>query len=102
MSGRGRRVLQGVLIVAPVVMVALWGTTGRERLTKHVRFITVQHTDELFGGTEMVTKSVPGPRWTFGYYVGLDAVAMTAATALVLGVACWWIGRHRRHRKGAL
>jgi len=34
--------------------------------------VTFERTNELFGGTETVTESVPGPRWSFGYYVGLD------------------------------
>jgi hypothetical protein len=95
MSGRGALFVRCVLIALPVIASLLWLSSGRERLTKHERFVTIQRTDDLFGGTETVSTAVPGPRWTFGYYVGLDAVGMTVAVSLVFGAAWWWLGRHR-------
>jgi hypothetical protein len=99
MSGRAGKVLRGVLIAIPLVMVVLWLASGRERLTKRERYVTVERTDALFGGTETVTEAVPGPRWAFGYYVGLDLVGLTAAASLALGAGSWLLGRRRAHAK---
>ena len=101
MSGKPGRILRGALIAALGVVVVLWLAGGRERLTKHERYVTFEKTNELFGGTETVTESVPGPRWSFGYYVGLDLVGLTAAGCLVIGFGSWWFGRRRAHVKEA-
>jgi hypothetical protein len=99
MNGRAEKVLRRVLIAIPIVMLILWLASGRERLTKHERYVTVERTNELFGGTETVTESVPGPRWAFGYYIGLDLVGLTTAACLALGAGSWWLGRWRTHAK---
>ncbi len=99
MSGKPERILRGVLIAAVSVVVVLWLAGGRERLTKHERYVTFERANELFGGTETVTESVPGPRWSFGYYVGLDLVGLTAGLCLAIGAGSWWIGRRRAHAK---
>ena len=101
MNGKAGRILRGVLIAIPIAMIVLWLASGRERLTKRERYVTFERTNELFGGTETVTESVPGPRWAFGYYVGLDLVGLTAAACLALGAGSWWLGRRRQHAKEA-
>ena len=86
-----------VLLGAPLLVGALWLASGREKLTSDHKYVQVTVPDELFGGTSVEQRSVPGP--IFGYYIGLlDRVAPVTAAALVTGAAWWWVARRQRRR----
>jgi hypothetical protein len=67
------------------VVAALWLVSGRERLSKSDRSVTVEVRDP-FGDPMSRVQFERGP--IFGYFVGLDAVLLTAgAAAIATGTA---------------
>ncbi len=100
MKTRRSIILRSVLAAVPVVVGSLWLVSGRERLTKHERAVDVTVTDDLFGGTNVEKRFVPGP--VFGYYIGADMVVGTVAASLAVGGAAWLIGRLGQDRKEML
>jgi hypothetical protein len=79
------------LVLLPVVTCVLWLSSGREMLTKSSRAIEFELQDAMFGDTINETHFVPGP--ILGYYIGLDAVAVTFgffwAMLALAGVLRW-------------
>jgi hypothetical protein len=93
--------LQVFLILLPIVSLALWLSSGLETLTKQSRAVEIEMEDTLFGDTATETRLVPGP--FFGYYIGLDVVALTAALSLLtLGSIGFyhWMTRQTRLNPG--
>lgn len=86
-----------VLLLVPLALGALWLVSGRETLTKRTRYQTVRVTDPVFGDVIEQTQALRGP--VAGYFVGLDAVAGSAAAC----AAAWAVGRWlaRRARRAA-
>lgn len=82
-----------VLICIPVLAGILWIVSGREILTKTGKPVEVIKTD-VFGDPIPFTQFEPGP--VFGHYVGLDAVAGTAALSILAVTVLWWRQRRRR------
>jgi hypothetical protein len=76
-----RYILMSVTAVMLSVF-SMWAFGGRERLTKSGRAVQVQERDELFGDVTSHVELQPGP--VFGFYVGLDVVAITALIAAVV------------------
>lgn len=91
-SMAGRRWVMLLSGVAVALALALWLASGREGFTKAARSVTVEVRDELFGDTVTREEFQQGP--ILGYFVGLDAVGLTAAAGvLATGLAwvLWWV-----------
>ena len=71
-----------ILVSVPALVGFLWLASGRERLTKHFRTVSVAETNDLFGDTAIVQKFIPGP--ILGYYVGLDLVVIVVLVSLAI------------------
>lgn len=97
MTGANKLIRSAALIALPVVAGGLWLGSGRETLTKTVRYVEVQVVDELFGDSITEAREVPGP--VLGYYVGLDAVAAAVGVALVAALV-WWRRRRAQAEEG--
>lgn len=83
-----------LLSLLPLVTAGLWLLSGRETLTKPMKYVQVEQKDELFGDVTPVNQEVRGP--IFGYFIGVDAVVLTAAFAgVAAGVVLWLTGRRR-------
>ena len=99
---RARSKLAGVaiLIGVPLLVAILWIVSGHGMFTQARRIVGIPVRDELFGGTSTELRFVPGP--VFGYYVGLDAVALTAAGAVAVGLIWWWLSRRTARVRAAV
>ncbi len=93
--GRMNIVIRTVLICIPLLAGLLWIVSGREILTKTGKPVEVIEID-AFGDPNPIIHFEPGR--VFGYYVGLDAVAGTAALSLFAATVLWWRQRRRRRR----
>lgn len=80
-------------VVLPVFTCCLWVGSGRETLTKPRRAVEIEVQDELFGDSFKELRLVRGP--IFGYYIGLDAVAVTGALSMSLVGAARAMSRRR-------
>ena len=91
---RYRGVILWILALVPCVMLALWNHSGRERLTKREKVVRVTEHDDLFGDSVQRDAIAAGP--IVGYYVGLDAVGISAAAAAVFSAIVFVTTRKRR------
>jgi hypothetical protein len=96
MSRRGRRCFWAAVVALPLLFVALWAWSGRERLTKSAKPVMVDVVD-VFGDHTPETRLVPGP--VFGHYIGLDLVG--AVVLACAGVAAIGYVVERRGRFAA-
>ena len=90
-----------LLLVVPVGLAIAWLTSGRENLTKTVVYVQQEVEDDLFG-TDLRSVGVPGP--FLGYYIGLDAVGLSAAVSAITLATSGVVAaiKRRRARRGAL
>ena len=96
MSVRGRRCFWAAVVALPLLFVALWASSGRERLTKSAKPVVVDVVD-VFGDHTPETRLVPGP--VFGHYIGLDLVGVVVLACA--GVAAIGYIVERRGRLAA-
>jgi hypothetical protein len=94
MGLRGKLVCRLALLGLPLLTALLWIASGREVFSKSGKAAQVAVRDALFGDTTVQTQFVPGP--IFGWYIGLDLVAVVALVCLAAGSAWWWLARRRR------
>ena len=94
MLTRGKLLGIVLLIGLPVLAGIVWLAGGRETLTKSNKIIAITVGDEVFGGTDVEQRLVPGP--LFGYFVGLDLVGAVTIAAGVCGLIWWWAARRKR------
>lgn len=90
---RYRGVILCVLALAPILATVLCAASGYERVTKPSKAVRVRERDELFGDMIESERMVRGP--ILGYYIGLDAVGVSAAGAVVLAALLLWATRAR-------
>ena len=82
------------VVLLPLVCFGLWFGGGRETLTKSLRAVEAEKHDEVFGDQIDRTFFVHGP--VLGYFVGLDAVAITCGLSLTLLTFAGWRRARRR------
>ncbi len=90
---RIRRVVLGVSLVAMLAAAGLWESSGRERLTKNGKSVNVTVKDDVFGDSVERTEFKPGP--ILGWYIGLDAVAITTGAACLATIVTLIATRNR-------
>lgn len=85
------------LFVLPMITGGLWLVSGRETFTKPRRAVEVEMEADLFGDRSWEMQLIPGP--ILGYYIGLDAVAVSVALVVVMFGSAEAIKRtrHRQH-----
>ena len=87
------------LILLPMITCGLWLVSGRETFTKPRRAIEVELEADLFGDVSWEMQLIPGP--ILGYYIGLDAVAVSGAMSFILFGTTEALRRIRRQRLGS-
>jgi hypothetical protein len=92
MSARGWAMLLSGAAIG--IALGLWLLSGRQGLTKRELSVTVEVRDELVGDIVTREEFQRGP--IFGYYVGLDAVGLTAAAGVLASGLTWALTRERR------
>ena len=77
-----------LFLIPPLIALGLWLGSGREHLTKQTKFVEVRMHDELFG--EAIEHRYLRGR-IGGYFIGLDAVAVTTLVCGLLAGVSWYV-----------
>ena len=90
---RPRSQLTIIAFAFPAFLLILWAVSGREFHTKTHKAVAVETRDEVFGDVIVQEQFIRGP--LLGYYIGIDAVIVSALLALAVSGAYWWWSARR-------